>query len=760
MRASLDKNPNDKKEFWGIISAVIEVEKFYQASGMFDSLPDLELALRGKDALGEKGGIFFGDSELFARKPVLVDITLPYGSWQIAAVPQNGWTISDWDAGLFRLGLLAIVMLILLPLFFLGRFLEKKRISDERFMHLFNATPIAMGIVNNKGLITELNNYFRELFGYASTEVPTLEDWLQRAYPDPDDREKFFDVWNREVERAALANTSVFPHEYQVTSKTGEVRTVEISGRTLGDSVLATFFDITERKQAEESLNRFKTTLDMTLDCVFMFDPHSLKFFYANQGAFEQIGYSENELMKMTPFDIKPLVSESQFRSMIAPLMRGEQSGINFETLYRHKDGHDIPVEIILQYIDPPGEVTRFVAIVRDVTRRKKIEQELIAARDLAEMANHAKSEFLSRMSHELRTPMNAILGFSQLLQYDDLTQEQLSNIDEIYRAGKHLLELINEVLDLAKIESGHIDISIKPVSMQRTLDECVRLISPQAEKNNINVTTKDVQKDCVVLADAVRLRQVLLNLLSNAVKYNTPGGDVTVSCLLDKPGKLRIEVKDSGPGISKEKQTALFTPFDRLGAENTEVEGTGIGLVITKNIVEMMGGEVDVQSEPGRGSVFSIVLSLADSVEDGVVSADRKEVLTPAVLSSEKYNLLYVEDNPANLRLVTQLLDCRPSITLHSAHTAESGLELIESQVFDLILLDINLMGANGFDVLSRIRNNPDTRDIPVIAVSAHAMEADVDKGLSAGFNAYITKPIEMSDFYHTLDRVLSERP
>ncbi|MEK7738061.1 MAG: PAS domain S-box protein, partial [Pseudomonadota bacterium] len=263
---------------------------------------------------------------------------------------------------------------------------------------------------------------------------------------------------------------------------------------------VVTFFDITERKQAGKQLRQFKTTLDLTQDCVFMFDPDTLRFFYVNQGAILQVGYSAAELMRMGPLDIKPDFDEERFRALVAPMVAGDASSISFETRHRHKDGHDIAVELFLQYIAPVGEPHRFVAIVRDITERKQAEdamqrlneelevrvqqrtEQLLEAKVEAERANLAKSEFLSRMSHELRTPLNAILGFAQLLALKMKESEESDNVREILHAGQHLLDLINEVLDLARIESGKFSISKEPVRLMPLIEDCLKLIRPQAE--------------------------------------------------------------------------------------------------------------------------------------------------------------------------------------------------------------------------------------------------------------------------------------
>ena len=384
----------------------------------------------------------------------------------------------------------------------------------------------------------------------------------------------------------------------------------------------------------------------------------------------------------------------------------------------------------------------------------------LEAAKSTAEKANLAKSEFLSNMSHELRTPLNAILGFAQLIDSDEPqpTPPQKRSIGQIMQAGWYLLDLINEILDLALIESGKLSLSLEPTSLVDVMQECQGIIETQAEKRGIRVSFPEFETGYFVQADRTRLKQILVNLLSNAMKYNKPDGSVEVSYVLTDAECIRICITDSGNGLSREQLGQLFQPFNRLGRQSTSEEGTGIGLVMSKRLVELMGGVIGVESTVGEGSVFWIELNLTtepqlDRYGDEHRAIDRQKENSETI----SFTVLCVEDNPANLMLVEDLISRRPNIKLLMAQDGRQGLEIARSQLPDVILMDINLPGISGTTAMKMLADNAATAHIPVIALSANAMPRDIEKGLEAGFYRYLTKPIKVIEFMDTLDEALA---
>ncbi|MCR4309478.1 MAG: PAS domain S-box protein [Deltaproteobacteria bacterium] len=448
-------------------------------------------------------------------------------------------------------------------------------------------------------------------------------------------------------------------------------------------------------------------------------------------------------------------------------LVLSEKKVTNFELTARARDGKETVVSYnATTFYDRDRRLQGVFAAARDVTERKRLDQvlreknvELESARSVAEKASLAKSDFLSSMSHELRSPLNAILGFAQLMESDSPppTSAQKESIAQILQAGWHLLALINEILDLAKVESRQVPLSREPVSLAEVMLECQGMIEPQAQQRGIRMTFPLFDIPYFVMADRTRLKQVLINLLSNAIKYNIEQGTVEVTCTDSTPGLIRVSIRDTGAGLSPEQQAQLFQAFNRLGQEAGGEEGTGIGLVVAKQLVELMGGVVGVDSTVGVGSVFWFELPSVAEPHLPLEEDDASASAQPHVPHGARRNtVLYVEDNPANLKLVEQIIARHPDIHLLTAVNGNSGIEIARASLPDVILVDINLPDINGFEVLRILRSDLATAQIPIVAVSANAMPLDVERGLKAGFFRYLTKPIKVTEFMEAMDMAL----
>ena len=509
-----------------------------------------------------------------------------------------------------------------------------------------------------------------------------------------------------------------------------------------------------------------------------------------NVGAERMLGYTAIEVLnKITPADIsdpQEVVERARLLSLEldTPITPGFEAlvfkasrGIEdiYELTYIRKDGSRFPAVVSVTALrDAQDAIIGYLLIGTDNTARKRVEDErreiekllqqknteLEAAVAVADKANRAKSDFLSSMSHELRTPLNAILGFAQLIENSvpPPSANQKRRVDQILKAGWYLLDLINEILDLAMIESNRATLFQEPVSLHEVLLECQGMVETQANRRGIGMTFPQIDKHCFVFADRIRIKQVLVNLLSNAIKYNRADGSVVVESALSPPLSIRIGVRDTGDGLTPEQLAQLFEPFNRLGREGGTEEGTGIGLMVTKRLVELMGGRIGVDSVVGAGSVFWFELALTSAALPDAAEA-APAALAPATNPADLsvHTLLYVEDNQANLDLVEQLIARRSDLNLLTATNGPTGIELARTLLPKVILMDINLPGMSGIDAMHILRAEPLTAHIPVIAVSASASKMDIENGIQAGFYSYITKPIRVPDFMKSLDEALA---
>lgn len=489
--------------------------------------------------------------------------------------------------------------------------------------------------------------------------------------------------------------------------------------------------------------------MDNSQDVICTIDEHG-RFVTVNAASQDLWGYSPGELTGRPSIDF--VAPEDRARTIEADAnVRRLGKLKDFVNRYIRKDGTIVDVLWSASW----SETNRvYFCVAHDVTERERTEQQLRLAKDEADRANNAKSEFLSRMSHELRTPLNAILGFSQLLERQNPTETQRARVTHIMNAGRHLLDLINEVLDLSRIEAGRMQLSVEPVSVAVALAEAIDLMRPMAAERSIDlITPPDIDPSWHVLADRQRLKQVLLNLLTNGVKYTPAKGRVAVSVAPSSADKYRIVVSDTGAGISPDKLSRVFTPFDRLGAEQSEVQGTGLGLALSRRLIDSMGGSIGLTSDLGHGSTFWIELPQSPSPLQTVgIRARKTEPRLPLTTATDKRRILYIEDNLSNLTLIEQILEEHPEVELMTAMQGNIGLELARRHEPDLILLDLHLPDIPGWDVLAKLKESERTSDIPAVVISADATARQIERLLALGARGYLTKPLNVDQFLRVL--------
>jgi PAS domain S-box-containing protein len=685
---------------------------------------------------------------------------------------------------LMLLGLLVISMIV--GLFLRSRILINRRQSLENQKRLSSLTGIffdSVVAIDHKGIVRTVNPAVEKVFGYSPKEV--IGKNVKMLMPEPyfSEHDGYLDNYLRTGKKKIInmvrevrglhKNGSTFPMELSVSETTENDKKIFVG-------VLR---NISERKNNElamELANRERNLiLNSAGEGIYGLDIEG-KTTFVNPTACKMLGYSEEELLGtgqhlMIHHSYSDGTHYPKDKCPIYAAFKDGKVHHESEEVFWKKDGSSFPVEYISKPIMDSGKVVGAVVTFTDITARKNAEKELQhayneleiriherthelnQAKELAEQHNQAKSEFLSRMSHELRTPMNAILGFAQIMnesRKDPLSDSHKSRLSQILKAGNHLLELINEVLDLARVEAGKITVSLEPINIAELATDVLNVVHPMAKKFNIRLVDEiTAQKSIHIFADKTRLKQVLLNLLSNGIKYNRKEGSVTLSLEKQQDGFLNILVTDTGMGIPSKKLEKIFVPFDRLDAEGTEVEGTGIGMTISKRLIELMNGRIHVHSTMGKGSQFSVSLpSCAPKKINKKYEFLPLESSWPET-SKQKLTVLYIEDNKTNVLLVQDVLSDFPEVNILTAPHAAMGLDLAYAHQPDLILMDINLPGMDGFEALKRLQNMEETHDTPVIALSANAMQKDIDRAKEAGFKDYITKPIDIFQLKYKID-------
>ncbi len=632
--------------------------------------------------------------------------------------------------------------------------------ARARYFELYDLAPVGYCTVSERGPIMQANLTIASLLGVtrAALSKQALTRFIYR-----EDEDTYYLLRKALVESGEPQSC-----ELRMKKPDGSLFWVHLAATAAQDAdgapeLRIAITDINERKQAELLLrgseDRYKTLFNSMDEgfCVVevLFDssgkPVDYRFLEVNPSFEKQTGMQGATGKRMR--EIAPDHEAHWYHSYGKVARTGEP--VSFVAEAKELNGRWFDVNAFRI----GGHESRKVAVLfTNVTERKRIERELTSAVAVAEKANLAKSEFLSSMSHELRTPLSAILGFAQLLESGSPTPTpiQQRSLEQILKAGWHLLELINEILDLAVIESGKLTLSMESIALAEILRECEALIEPEAQKYGIRVTFAALEQPLFIKADRTRAKQVLINLLSNAIKYNRAGGTVSVVCTVRGGDSIRISVRDSGVGMTPDQLAQLFQPFNRLGQQASLVEGTGIGLVVSKQLVELMGGVIGVESSVGQGSLFWYELKLTSALQAAIQQEiDLAGSQTP--VDTTMNVVLYVEDNPANMLLVESIIARRRDFRFLSARDGISGVALARAFHPDVILMDIDLPDISGIDALKILASEPGTAKIPVIALSANAMRHDIENGLSAGFFRYLTKPVNAVELMTTLDLALN---
>jgi PAS domain S-box-containing protein len=632
--------------------------------------------------------------------------------------------------------------------------------ANERFAAVLGAAPDAMICVDSTGRISVVNAQATAVFGYPRDEllgtpievlVPEALREVHLAHRD----EYLLDPQARSMGSGLSLNGrrrdgSTFPVEVSLS----------FSGRDEDRLVIAVARDVTVQQATESSLRESEIRLRQlaeNVDTVFTLIQHDPRaYLYISPGFENLTGYTVEEAMTNPTLVYDKVIHPDDLPKLPQIAVPGAANPPDASDQVRivRKNGEIRWVRFTANAVaNPNGPPERTVAMTEDITDRVLADQRLAEAEAEARAANEAKNEFLSRMSHELRTPLNAVLGFGQLLELDLDGTEHADSVHHVLRAGRHLLGLINDVLDISRIEAGEMSISLEPVNVSDLVEEVRRLMEPIAAERHVSLQLDPSSVIPPVLADAQRLRQILLNLAGNAVKYNRVGGHVWLGWR-SQEGRISIDVGDNGPGIAEHLQHRLFVPFDRLGAEATAVEGTGVGLALTRGLAELMAGEVTYRSQPGTGSVFTVTLPAADPTPEPVTRPALRNALHRGSNPNHgQATVLYIEDNVVNVQLLESVLALRPEWTMLHAALGRLGLELARAHVPDLVLLDLHLPDSPGLEVLRSLRAEPTTAGIPIVVLSADASPSQVRALTEAGAQTYLTKPLELNQVLDLLD-------
>lgn len=746
----------DKSRYWGLAQALIDTNVIFREAGLLDKSAHMRYALRGRDGLGAVGEIFWGDPEVFRMNPVVIDVTIPNGSWQLAAVPERGWSAEDSASGLLWVigGCVSLLSSTLV-----WSLMRTKEALQEQFNFqraLINAIPSPIFYKDTAGVFQGCNKAFETYIGRAGNEL------IGRTVYDiaPKELAKLYDS----MDAALFRSPGIQIYEGEVLHSDGTRHDVIFNKATFNDTrektagLVGVMLDITDRKRAEEQLKKFALSVENSpVSVIITNDMGTIE--YVNPKFVQVTGYLAEEALGRNPRILKsgltgiPVYSELWRTITSGDIWEGEFINKKKNGEVYWESARIAPIK------NNTGRTTHFVAIKEDITERKKFEEALQSARERADNANRSKSEFLANMSHEIRTPMNAIIGMTDLAVDMAVNAEQKDYLSMIKQASESLLTIINEILDFSKIEAGRLDIENIDFGLHETVKNVMNTFKFQACKKGVELSchiAADVPE--TVKGDPTRIRQILLNLVGNAMKF-TDKGIVSIELKNNGEGKkgspvLLFSVKDTGIGIAPGKKEKIFESFSQADASTSrKYGGTGLGLTISMNLVRMMGGKIWVESTPEVGSVFHFTIRFTEGDPEKVKKAVPEQVI-PSTM--QPLRILLVEDNALNQILAVRLLE-KYGHTVTLANNGKEALSLLANNEFDAVFMDVQMPEMDGYETTKAIRSGSGVLNVnvPIIAMTANAMEGDRETCLAAGMDDYVSKPIRVLDLMSALGRL-----